>query len=148
ETVVTVAAAVVFGMVLALLGSLKLAMAKRLGLGEGDVSGLFVALNLALIPVVILAGMATDLGGVAWTLVLGSMATSIGLFSLGWRPTYGGVLGALLMAGLGSAGVSTASMVLMPKAFFGPRLITASVSLGMVFIALGALMTPPLMALL
>ena len=73
ETVVTIAAAFVFGMVLSLLGSLKLALAKRLSLGEGRISGLFATLNLALMPMMVLSGMVIDLSGVTWTLVVGSI---------------------------------------------------------------------------
>ena len=52
----TISAAFVFGMILALLGSLKLALAKRLNLGEGRVGGLLSALNAAVIPLMLLAG--------------------------------------------------------------------------------------------
>ena len=46
-TLVTASSAFVFGMVLALLGSLKLALAKRMSLGEHRIGGLLSALNLA-----------------------------------------------------------------------------------------------------
>lgn len=147
-TAVTIGAAFVFGMVLALLGSLKLALARRLDLGEGGVGSLFAALNLAFIPMMILSGIIVDKSGVTGTLVFGSFVTAVALFSLALRPTYTGAFVALLIAGLGSAGVSTASIVLMPHAFFGPGQTTASLNLGNVFFALGALVTPPLTAIL
>ena len=50
---VTVAGAFVCGMMLALLGGLKLALAKRLELGEGRVGALLSVLNLALLPTVL-----------------------------------------------------------------------------------------------
>jgi fucose permease len=147
-TMVTIGAAFVFGMVLALLGSLKLALAKRLDLNEGRVSTLFAALNLALMPMMILSGVVVDLGGVTPVLIFGSLLTALALFTLAVRPGYGQALFALLLAGLGSAGVSTASIVLMPRAFFGPNQVTASLNLGNVFFALGALITPPLTGIL
>src|SRR5579862_7490097 len=61
-TVVTISAAFVFGMVLALLGSLKLALAKRMNLGEGRIGFLLSALNFALMPMMILTGMLIDNG--------------------------------------------------------------------------------------
>jgi fucose permease len=55
---------------------------------------------------------------------------------------------AVLLAALGGAALSTGSTVLMPQAFFGPLEATASVNLGNVFFALGALLTPPLVDVL
>jgi MFS family permease len=141
----TISAAFVFGMVLALLGSLKLALAKRLNLGEGRVGFLLSALNLAVIPLMLLAGYLIDLLGVRLVLMLGSLITAVAVGTLGMRRTYGRAFGSLLLAGLGSAGLSTAAVVLMPHAFFGvDRLASASINLGCVFMALGALVTPVL----
>lgn len=147
-TVATIGAAFVFGMVLALLGSLKLALASRLDLGEGKVGGLFAALNLALIPMMILSGMFVDRGSVTFALVAGSIVTALALFGLGLRPSYGQAFFSLMLAGLGSAAISTASIVLMPRAFFGTEKMAASLNIGNVFFALGALVTPPLTGLL
>ena len=57
ETAVTVSAAFVFGMVLALLGSLKLSLSKRLNLGEGRIGVLLSAFNFALMPMMLLTGL-------------------------------------------------------------------------------------------
>ena len=141
----TISAAFVFGMILALLGSLKLALAKRLNLGEGSVGRLLSALNGAVIPLMLLAGYCIDTLGAQVVLILGSLATALAVASLGLKPTYGRAFGSLLLAGLGSAGVGAAALVLMPHAFFGvDRLASASLNLGCVFIALGALVTPVL----
>lgn len=141
----TISAAFVFGMVLASLGSLKLALAKRLNLGEGRVGLLLSALNGAVIPLMLLAGFLLDLIGVKWVLILGSVVTAVAVGTMGVRPTYGRAFGSLLLAGLGSSALSVAAIVLMPRAFFGAdRLASASIDLGCVFIALGALVTPVL----
>ncbi len=141
----TISAAFVFGMILALLGSLKLALAKRLNLGEGRVGGLLSALNAAVVPLMLLAGCLIDTLGAPVVLIVGSLATALAVASLGLKPTYGRAFGSLLLAGLGGAGVGTAALVLMPHAFFGvDRLASASINLGCVFIALGALVTPVL----
>ncbi len=141
----TISAAFVFGMVLALLGSLKLALAKRLNLGEGRVGFLLSALNAAVIPLMLLAGYLIDVVGVRFMLVSGSLVIAAAVGTLGLRRTYGRAFGSLLLAGLGSAGLSTAAIVLMPHAFFGvDRLASASIDLGCVFMALGALVTPVL----
>lgn len=142
-TAVTISGAFVFGMVLALLGSLKFALAKRLDLGEARVGGLLSALNLALIPMMLLTGVLIDVWGVRGVMVLGSVVTAVALFTLSLQPTYGRAFAAVLLAGLGSAGLSVGSIVLMPRAFF-PDQVAASLNLGNVFFALGALITPAL----
>jgi hypothetical protein len=141
----TIAAALVFGMCLALLGSLKLALAKRLNLGEGRIGFLLSALNAAVIPLMLLAGLLIDALGAKTIVILGSLTTALAVATLGMRPTYGRAFGSLLLAGLGSAGLGTAAVVLMPRAFFGmDQTAAASLNLGCVFIALGALTTPVL----
>ncbi len=142
--VTTISGAFVFGMVLALLGSLKLTLTKRLGIGEGLVGGLFSALNLALIPMMLFAGVLLDGLGVRGTLILGSTVTALALFGLSLRMTYRAAVASVLVAGLGAACVGTASVVLMPQAFdFGPGRVTAALNFGTMFLALGALVMPP-----
>src|ERR1700691_4180650 len=117
-TVVTISAAFVFGMVLALLGSLKLALAKRLNLGEGRVGVLLSAFNFTLMPMMLLTGVLIDRYGVRWVLIGASCMTAIAIVTLSIQPTYGRALFGTLLAGLGSAGLSTSSIVLMGKAFY------------------------------
>ena len=141
----TIIAALVFGMCLALLGSLKLALAKRLNLGEGRIGFLLSALNGAIIPLMLLAGLLIDALGAKTIVIMGSLTTALAVGGLGLRPSYGRAFGSLLLAGLGSAGLGTAALVLMPRAFFGmDQMASASLNLGCVFIALGALITPVL----
>lgn len=91
------------------------------------------------------AGFLIDVIGVRVILVGGSLITAAAVGSLGLRRTFGRAFGSLLLAGLGSAGLSTAAILLMPHAFFGAdRLASASIDLGCVFMALGALITPVL----
>jgi fucose permease len=142
-TAVTISGALVFGMMLALLGSLKLALAKRLDLGEGRVGSLLSALNLALIPMMLLSGVLIDRWAVRGVLIAGSVVLALAVFSLSVRLSYPRAFAALLLAGLGGAAVSAASVVLMPQAFF-PGEECASLNLGFVFFALGALVTPAL----
>jgi fucose permease len=56
---------------------------------------------------------------------------------------YSSAVSALVFMGLGSAGLGTASVVLMPKGFW-PDQVVASLNLGNVFFALGALIMPAL----
>jgi fucose permease len=146
-TAVTISGALVFGLVLALLGSLKLALAKRLNLGEGRVGALLSALNLALIPMMVLSGILIDRWTVQGVMILSSVLLAVGILSLSIGPTYNRAFLGILITGLGGAGVSTASIVLMPQGFW-PNEISASLNLGNVFFALGALITPVLIDIL
>jgi fucose permease len=153
-TALTIAAAVAFGVVLTLLGSIKLALAKRLGIGEAQVGGLLSALNLALIPMMLLSGFLIDSWGARHVLLAGAVLTAVGLFGLTFRPTYSWALLCILVVGLGGACLSTGSMVLMPEAFFPrslgevPNRESAALNLGNVFFGLGCLITPTLADLL
>jgi fucose permease len=147
-TMATIAGAFVFGMVLTLLGSIKLALSKEFATDEVKVGGLLSALNLALIPMMLLSGFLLDRWDARPILILGSVLTAMGLYSLTLRRTYGWALLSILVVGLGGACVSTSSVVLMPRAFFGPDQVAASLNLGMVFVGLGSLITTSLADLL
>lgn len=142
-TAVTISGAFVIGMVLALLGSIKLTLARQLHVGEGRIGGLLSALNLALIPMMLLAGLLLDRWGVRTVLILGSLITSLALFCMSLAPTYQRAFFAILFAGLGLAAMSPAVVVLMPLSFsIHPERSAGGMNLGHVFIALGALLTP------
>lgn len=143
-TAVTISGAFVVGMVLSLLGSIKLALARQLQLGERQVGGLLAALNLALIPMMLLTGLLIDRHGVRVVLLLGALVSSVALVSMSLAPTYGRAFLALLCAGLGLAALSASVVVLMPESFFLYADASARLNLGHVFIALGALLTPVL----
>jgi fucose permease len=149
-TAITVTGAFVFGMVLALVGSLKLALAKRLDLGEGRIGGLLSALHLAFVPSMLLSGLLSDQIDVRIVLVAGCILTALAFHGLTMRPTYHTAFVSMLMAGVGAACVSVACVVLMPQAFFegDPHKVTAALNVGMVFFALGSLVTPTLCDLL
>jgi fucose permease len=143
-TMATISGAVVFGMTLALLGRLKLALAQRVQLGDRQVRNLLLALNVALIPLALLCGLLLDVCGARVVLVAGSLALACALVSLSIWPTYPRAFVLILLAGFGAMALATASSVLMPRAFFTPDETSASLNLGYVFLALGALVTPVL----
>jgi MFS family permease len=144
-TAATIGGAVVYGMAVALFGRLKLALAGRLQQDDGHVRRMLLALNVALIPLVVLSGVLLDVFGARPVLMGGSVLLSVALVGLGLRPTYPQAFVSLLLAVFAAAAVGTAATVLMPRAFFAPATETAaSLNLGYVFIALGALLAPVL----
>jgi fucose permease len=140
---VAISSSFTFGMVLTLLGNIKLTLARRLDIGEARVGGLLSALNLALIPMMIISGIWVDQYGVKTILNIGCLLTALGIYGLTLGDNYRSAVYALVFMGLGSAGVGTASVVLMPHGFW-PDQIVASLNLGNVFFALGALVMPTL----
>jgi fucose permease len=140
---VAISSSFTFGMVLTLLGNIKLTLARRLDIGEARVGGLLSALNLALIPMMIISGIWVDQYGVKTILNIGCLLTALGILGLTLGDNYRSAVYALIFMGLGSAGIGTASMVLMPHCFW-PNEIVASMNLGNVFFALGALVMPAL----
>jgi fucose permease len=132
----------VFGLTLALLGGLKLSLARHLRLGPRRAGGLFAAFNLALIPLMLLGGVLLDRWGERVLLLGGPVAVALGLMTIGSRPGEGRGFAGVLLAALGAALLGTAATVLAPKAFFGPGEAAAAVALASVFAALGALLAP------
>jgi hypothetical protein len=135
-------------MTLALFGRLKLALGRRLQPDDGQVRRLLLALHIALIPMVLLCGFLLDRYGARPVLLAGSAALAAALASLSVRPAHLHTLAAILLAGLGAAALSTASTVLMARTLFAPEEMSASLNLGYVFIALGALLAAVLADLL
>jgi fucose permease len=144
-TGVTISGAFVFGMLLVLLESLRTALGKRLNLSETRVDWLVAALNLALVPMMPVSGILCDELGVKPVFLVGSLVTALAVFALAVSDTSPRTLGAILLAGIGGACLSTGSSVLMSRAFF-PDNEPASQNLGNVFFGLGALVTPALVA--
>src|SRR5689334_17931793 len=84
---VTIASAFLFGMILALLGSIKLPLAQRLGIDEARVGGLLATLNLALIPMMLVSGILIDKVGVQGVLFVGSLMTALAFFGIAMSRT-------------------------------------------------------------
>jgi fucose permease len=98
-----------------------------------------------------LSGILIDQWGVRLVMILGSFLTCAAIYGLTLHQTsFRWAVAAVLLIGLGAACVSTASVVLMPRAFFDDRrdLLGAALNLGMAFFALGALVTPALIDVL
>src|SRR6202023_1134611 len=74
---------------------------------------------------------------------IGCLLMGLGIFGLTLGDNYRSALNALVFMGMGAAGIGTASVVLMPRGFW-PDQVVASLNLGSVFFALGALVMPAL----
>src|SRR5262245_10567245 len=86
-TVMTVASLVVTGMGVAILGSVKVPLARRLEIDEGRVGGLVSIFGFVMSPVIFFSGFLTDLVGKRAVLTSGSllMAASLALLARSCR---------------------------------------------------------------
>jgi FHS family glucose/mannose:H+ symporter-like MFS transporter len=144
---VTIAGAVAFGIILPLLSSIRVPLAKHLGLEENQMRSLILALEVGLIPMVFLGGLLVDQMGARSLLLAASLLTGASFLALARSRSFRAALLATLLAGAGSAWISVVAIVLMPHAFFLDN-PAASENLGNVFFGLGALVTPVLADLL
>src|SRR5262249_31359907 len=113
----------------------------RLNLGDGKVEWLIATFNLALIPMMLISGLAADHLGAQVVTFLGSVVSCLALLMLAQSESYLRAQGAILLLGGGGAFLSPASSVLMLKAFF-PENEAASQNMGNVFFGRGALVAP------
>ena len=84
----TVTGAFVVGMLLALLGSIKLPLAQRLGIDETRVGLLLSALTLALIPMMLVSGLLIDKWGAEGVLTGGCLLAAVGIGCLEWSRSF------------------------------------------------------------
>src|SRR5262245_6936307 len=83
-----VAALLVSGMGVALLGSVKVPLARRLQIDEARVGGLVSLFGFVVIPVILTAGFLTDQLGRQAVFLSGSVLLAASLALLAWARTY------------------------------------------------------------
>src|SRR6516225_8516793 len=98
---VAIAGAFVFGMMLALPGRMQLPIAKRLGVEEARIRGLLTALNLAMIPMMLICGILVDRLGIRSMVILSSLLTGAAIFSLALSETYAACFYSVMLIGVG-----------------------------------------------
>jgi fucose permease len=144
-----VAALLVGGTGVAVLGSVKVPLAKRLLIDEARVGGLVSIFGFVLIPVILTAGFVTDHIGRQAVFMTGSVlfAASLGLLAAARK--YVVALTAVLLLGAAWAMLINVSNVLTPLAFAGdPPNVARATNLANVFFGLGAFLTPLAVAFL
>src|SRR5947209_19761976 len=100
---VTCIAAFIFGMLLALPGTLKPKLAQRLDMREGRVSGFLAALQFALIPAILLGGYLSDLLGWRPMLIIGGTIAAVGVIGLALRRGTLALVGCMILIAAGAA---------------------------------------------
>jgi fucose permease len=142
-----VALLLITGMCLALLGSIKVPLARRLQLDEARVGGLISIFGFTLIPTMLTVGILTDQFGPQVVLISGSVLVAASLVLLAAARTYSAALAAVILLCAGWTLMVVVGNVLTPKAFPSDNTAFAT-NLANVFFGMGAFLTPLLVAFL
>lgn len=146
ETPTWIAGLLACGMGVALLGSVKIALAERLQMDEARVGGLVSMFGFAMIPVMLAMGFLTDLLDKQIVVIAGSLLMAASLATLARSSRYWSALVAVLLLSAGWSALVNVLNVLMQSAFGGTQ--TYAMNLGNFFFGLGAFLTPLLIAFL
>lgn len=142
----TIAGLLVSGMGVALLGSIKLPLARKLSIDEARVGGFVSVFGFTTIPVILGVGVLTDRIGPQAVLVAGTVLMAGSLAVLAQSKTCRTALVGVLILGAGWSAVVNVLNVLTPPAFLKPEDIpqkTAfATNLANVFFGAGAFLTP------
>jgi len=143
----TVAGAVVAGLLWAWSSSLSGLLARHLGTSEAKAKVLGAIFQLLLVPMMLVSGLLIDKWGPQAVLILGTLFTALALALFEFTRSSRRVPLAFLVLAIAVAGVSTASVVMMPLALY-PRREAASTNLGFIAFTMGFLVAPGLTRLL
>ncbi len=135
-----VALLLVSGMGVALLGCIKVPLARRLEMDEARTGGLVSVFGFTLIPVILAAGFLTDLVGRQLVLTGGSLLFAVSLVLLAQARAYPIALAAVTLLSAAWALLVNVGNVLTPQTFGGS--LAYATNLANVFFGLGALLSP------
>jgi hypothetical protein len=134
------------GMGVALLGSVKVPLARRLQMDEARVGGLVSMFGFAMIPVILGMGFLTDRFGPQLVCISGSALMAASLVILARSGRYWSALLAVLLLSAGWSALINVLNVGMQAAFGGSE--TYAMNFGNFFFGLGAFLTPLAIAFL
>ena len=136
------------GMGVALLGSVKLPLARRLAIDEARVGGMVSMFPLAMIPVILGMGFLADLIGQQQVLIGGVVVMSVALVMLATAGRYSMALVAVLLLSAGWSAQINVLNVITPAAFSAVDSPAYATNLANFFFGLGAFLTPVFVAFL
>ncbi len=128
-----------FGFVVALLGSIKLRLAPKIGMDDAQFGKLVSVLQTTMVIMAILSGILLDNVGFQIVIILGMIVTAIAIFLIGAGATYGAVVVGCVILGIGGQFVNVGGNTLNPSLFADP---SAGSNLGNTFFGLGAFLLP------
>lgn len=134
-----------FGVVLALLGSIKLRLAPRIGADDAQFGKIVAVFQWTMVFMAIIGGMALDHFGHRAIITAGFLLGAVALFLIGRSSTIGAVMASCVILGIAGQFVNVGGNTLIPALFDDPA--TGS-NLGNTFFGLGALLVPIVVAYL
>lgn len=145
-TLMQIAALATAGMCFALLGSVKLPLARKLQIDEGKVGGLVAVFGFTLVPMVVVAGFLVDLVGKQAVLGGGFLLVVISLVVLAHSRRYAAALVAVLVLGTGWSALVNVLNVTSPPAFVPPddlpQRMAYAMNMGDFIFGVGTFVTP------
>ena len=145
-TLMQIAALATAGMCFALLGSVKLPLARKLEIDEGKVGGLVSVFGFTLIPMVVAAGFLVDFLGKQAVLGGGFLLVILSLVVLAHSHRYGAALTAVLVLGTGWSALVNVLNVTSPPAFVPPeelpQRMAYAMNMGDFIFGMGTFVTP------
>ena len=145
-TLMQIAALATAGMCHALLGTVKVPLARQLDIGEDRVGGLASVFGFTLIPMVLAAGFLVDVLGQQAVLSAGLVMVLVSLAMLAVLKTYRVAVVAVLILGSGWSALVNVLNVTSPSAVLSPEDVRERVSyamnMGDFIFGLGAFVTP------
>jgi fucose permease len=135
-----------FGIVMALIGAIKLKLAQKLSLNDAQVGKLISALLFTSLIMVLVSGPFLDKFGHRLTILLGFVITCIAILIIGNAKTYGTAILGCIILGIGGSGLNTGGNTLIVPAI-NPDNPAAANNFGNVFFGLGAFLMPILIGL-
>jgi len=136
-----------YGIVVALLGSIKLRLAERLKLDDAQVGRLFTALNLTSLVMVLVVGVLLDKYGHQPVIICGFALSALAVLLISRVPSYPLVVASCILLGIGGMGINTGGNTLLVPAIDAANPARAS-NLGNTFFGVGAFIIPLLTAFL
>ena len=102
-----------FGVVMALLGAIKLKIAEKLKLDDAQVGKLISALLFTSLIMVLVSGPFLDAFGHRLTIILGFLITCVGITVIGYANSYSTAIIGCIIMGIGGSGLNTGGNTLI-----------------------------------
>lgn len=132
-----------FGMVIVLLGSIKLKLAPRIQADDAQFGKIVAVFQWTMVFMAILGGIALDNWGHRSIIIAGMLLCALAVVLISRGKSMGAVMGACIVLGIGGQFVNLGGNTLIPNLFADPA---AGSNLGNTFFGLGALLVPILTA--
>jgi len=138
-----------YGIVVALLGSVKLKLAEERNIDDAQVGKLISVLSFTSLIMVVVVGILLDSIGYQPVIIFGFLISALAVLIVAQAKSYGLLAAACVLLGIGGMGICTGANTLLPV----PGVIlegggTPAQNLGNVFFGLGAMAVPVLTAFL